>query len=856
MPKAKKKPATRQKSWKPPFFAGRQVALAGKSFWWNEEFAAMVCAEGGTFADSVSDAVHVLVVGQLNYKKPTREEKKAEQLNRAGASIRIVSEHVLREEMMPDAEQVQALLGMGSKGAAIFKELQAAGQVKDPLKLKKFQGRGLNLSGLDLTALRFDQADLRGAKLDKARLAYLYQARLEGADLRGALVRDANQCNLSKARLEGAALANLEDCNLDGTNLTGAATEGTDRVSLTRCSLKNADLRKLQRYRIMLQDCNLSGAQLSGSKTNNFEAPGSIFTRAKLDGTQLFEAKLNDADLSGASLKGACLARADLTRARLPRANLRGADLTHANLSCCDLSGADLRDACLAGANLEDAIVAGANFRGAYLCGAKLDKVDVVSAKGLAADLVDSLGEAGPCVDALDKAMRKDDWLDMSARIEVPGRTVTIEICRYGPQQGRMCSKVDATWQHTEYPQFPFPQAVRQVTEIWTRGRLRIESISAGTHKKKIPQERLDELVRAAWCELFGCAAPTDSDLENQHEALRQEMLAELRGGEEGVSAWNRRPDTQYAVLNDLALDLSKAELRYVRLEKMRVPGARFTGANLAQAWLGNSDFSRADFRKANLFDTLLHWATFQAACFDDSKTSLQCSDCRQATFKNADLTGAKLEEADLCGADLSGARLGDVLWKKARFDEHTHFPSGFVPSLEMRWQGQGPHPGLPAVAGSKIDLDSLLLRLKTSTEPGRLANALKMLRSDRFQLFVELNDSSLIGVVKSQTDKNLVYSCRLANDGTFSCGTQNLRPCGGLGGLLCKHLLVLIVGLARAGQFDPAKADAWVQASRVKKPSLDKDAMSETFLRYKGAEAGEVDWRPTETIPEDYYAL
>ncbi|MHB8898287.1 MAG: hypothetical protein ACYC6Y_06030 [Thermoguttaceae bacterium] len=31
-----------------------------------------------------------------------------------------------------------------------------------------------------------------------------------------------------------------------------------------------------------------------------------------------------------------------------------------------------------------------------------------------------------------------------------------------------------------------------------------------------------------------------------------------------------------------------------------------------------------------------------------------------------------------------------------------------------------------------------------------------------------------------------------------------------------------------------------------VVKPELDKDVMSETFLRYKGAEAGEIDWRPT----------
>jgi len=44
--------------------------------------------------------------------------------------------------------------------------------------------------------------------------------------------------------------------------------------------------------------------------------------------------------------------------------------------------------------------------------------------------------------------------------------------------------------------------------------------------------------------------------------------------------------------------------------------------------------------------------------------------------------------------------------------------------------------------------------------------------------------------------------------------------------------------------------------SSRLKKSVLDKDLMSATFLRYKGAEAGEADWRPTETIPEDYDTL
>ena len=38
--------------------------------------------------------------------------------------------------------------------------------------------------------------------------------------------------------------------------------------------------------------------------------------------------------------------------------------------------------------------------------------------------------------------------------------------------------------------------------------------------------------------------------------------------------------------------------------------------------------------------------------------------------------------------------------------------------------------------------------------------------------------------------------------------------------------------------------------------PLRDEDLAAETFLQYKGAQAGEIDWRPTETIPEDFYAF
>ena len=34
------------------------------------------------------------------------------------------------------------------------------------------------------------------------------------------------------------------------------------------------------------------------------------------------------------------------------------------------------------------------------------------------------------------------------------------------------------------------------------------------------------------------------------------------------------------------------------------------------------------------------------------------------------------------------------------------------------------------------------------------------------------------------------------------------------------------------------------------------RDEIGDTLLRYKGAQAGEIDWRPTETMPEDFYAM
>ncbi len=160
------------------------------------------------------------------------------------------------------------------------------------------------------------------------------------------------------------------------------------------------------------------------------------------------------------------------------------------------------------------------------------------------------------------------------------------------------------------------------------------------------------------------------------------------------------------------------------------------------------------------------------------------------------------------------------------------------------------------AVGGKVTDLASFLKALEVRAEKAKIDKATKMLKAERFQLFNDITDSHMSGVVKSQTDPDLVYACRLESDGHYACCTQNLNICGGLRGSVCKHLLVLIIGLTKAGALDPAMLDGWLSKTHKIKPELNKETMGEIFIRYKGAEAGEVDWRPTETVPEDYYTL
>lgn len=159
------------------------------------------------------------------------------------------------------------------------------------------------------------------------------------------------------------------------------------------------------------------------------------------------------------------------------------------------------------------------------------------------------------------------------------------------------------------------------------------------------------------------------------------------------------------------------------------------------------------------------------------------------------------------------------------------------------------------APAGAALDFSAFLNQMYGYVEKGRLGRAIDMLRKDRFQLYATVDSGKLVGVVRSQSGSG-IYASWLDVDGHYGCAQPDLEDCMGLQGQTCKHLMVLVVGLARTGQIPMATALAWVSATSGKGPKKNDELCAETLLRYKGAEAGEVDWRPTETIPEDFYAL
>ncbi|EDM77327.1 hypothetical protein PPSIR1_26458 [Plesiocystis pacifica SIR-1] len=298
----------------------------------------------------------------------------------------------------------------------VLRKSLEAGRPVSALNLTGGDFRGLDLRGADLSdcwfeAARFDDADLRGAKLDQTVLAH---ASLRGAKLDGASLTEANlgkadlggaslrQCDLSKAIFVGTKLARtvIAGSTLTGANFNEASFEGVDasevqaegfilsdakfvggsfrgarfeRVLFAQVDLEGADLSGIGIHRGAFINCPAKGAKFEGASLDSVafvqDCPldGASFVHAKaarcnfremsLDGADFSHATLDGADFSKASLVGAKFYRAVAKEARFDRADLREASLLAANLMQASFAhalifGVDLRGANLYGADM------------------------------------------------------------------------------------------------------------------------------------------------------------------------------------------------------------------------------------------------------------------------------------------------------------------------------------------------------------------------------------------------------------------------------------------------------------------------------------------------------------------------
>jgi uncharacterized protein YjbI with pentapeptide repeats len=510
-----------------------------------------------------------------------------------------------------------------------------------------------------------------------------------------------------------------------------------------------------------------------------------------------------------------------------------------------------------------------------------------------------------PLQELADAARASDNFM-INAEFELPrGKVLTVTAYSYRGMPGGKAHVVINESSGKQVVGKPgvsgkdLGDALRLIAADYPKAVLRPKALKLHIRNGPVTSAKFKPMVVQAWHEAFGLPIPSPQDLAKQRKAARdagkaaaEDVVALLKGGPSGVARFNRLPGADRAATDLRRADLSGCDLTGVKFNAARLDGADFSGSTLAGAefyrrvghgyfhcsllkgrlagadltgadlmWTrcGESDFRGAKLSGAKLMSVSSPGADFTGAVL--AKADVRHAYLAGVSFRKADLTDADFRLSNVKGADFSGATLSGVQFEGSAFDEKTRWPRGYKIPADLRWKGAGPDPRLATTKKEKklpkpTDFAGFLERLRNVTDAAKLAKAMSMLQAERFQLFAKVTADHLVGVVKSQSSRDLVYACRLGADGKYACCTQNLNVCGGLRGSPCKHLLVLVVGLARAGALDPATAHDWSQAARGRKAELDRDAMTETFLQYKGAEAGEVDWRPTETIPEDFYAV
>jgi hypothetical protein len=153
--------------------------------------------------------------------------------------------------------------------------------------------------------------------------------------------------------------------------------------------------------------------------------------------------------------------------------------------------------------------------------------------------------------------------------------------------------------------------------------------------------------------------------------------------------------------------------------------------------------------------------------------------------------------------------------------------------------------------------VDKIKFTIRDETIPPRITKAIRMFKKESNLLYIDKDNESLRAIVKSQTHPDkLEYAILLNSDGSFFCGTQNLYPCGGLRGKICKHIILALIATIKSNQGTVNELIKWVDNTKGVRPKLIKPQATAIFVRYYNALEGKIEWRPVEILPEDFMAF
>ena len=857
---------------------GKIIALAGRSLYPDRStLERFYRSHGATISKTVDGRLDILLVS--DGQKSTAQTR-AEKLNAKGdANILIIDQPILafsnmelnRIDYLTSPDQVIqfcTFVKMDRSDDRNFSQIDGVNFSKKtigPDRVLKDSG------GVDLQMIFhnccFDRATIQNVTLGRY-ADHSSNCELNGSTFNSVDFRYLNQFNFNKCKGSSLKLVRAEDCQLNDMVLDKIEFSHTEKITISNSKFKIFQVdNRVTNHSMENVNIGLLRA-VSFDGITSCEISSSEFSKVTVAGTEIADTM----KCVGSTFKDCKFSKLDVDSVKFVECEL--INCTFDGLKTVDLGFCDKT-------KLKNCRFVKPNVG---LIG--ITETQLAATKGLPKTIRRFTPTTHPNLHSLAETIVKSKRFELSlGAIYQKTKTVRLSCLREHETTFHFADpKAEAHTGGTVASYMTSPNEVNDVFRglgYWITASkasdVNLETIILKASKSPIKGKALKELVIAAIFEGMGAESRSADEIKSAEKEsaaksseIKKAVKAELIAGD--VKKLNKRPASERLLASPIKkADFSKVNLAGAKLAGFEFRHCNFTGANLSKVDLSKGVAASCDFTNANLKEAKLTGCDLSNSVFNEA-------DATKAVLSLAILTKTEMDKTNFAGAnfskspgdyrsfhkyqaDLATCNLKGADFTNCTYDAKTRLPENCSKTMleKMEWCG----PGLPPdqrkhskKAAGPLDFETFMERLTEITDTSRLKKSLKMLKADSFELFSEVEDDRVAGVVKSQSDAKLVYSCTLQQSGEFSCCTQNLNPCGGLRGSLCKHILVLLVGLAKSGELDPTKVDQWINASKMKSPELDKDRMGEVLLKYKGAEAGEIDWRPTETVPEDFMAF